>query len=996
MNKLKSSSASKLYIDYFIIFIILITGMWQLFFSTSIMKWDMADINLPWNYFITECINQGILPFWNPYSRFGFPQYGDPGTWYPVKYLIGFIRQYDIYSMHFEYLLHLFLAGVGMYKLSSYHGFSRPVRLIASVSYMFSGFFIGNAQHIWWLINATWLPFGFLYFLRLHKNNSYSDALKLGLVFFLMLSGGYPGLFISTAYLFLVVFLIFVVSDINKGKYTTLIPYISKLLIAVLVFVLSSMVILVSSFDFSQHINRGTALPYDSGGILFGAYSPRAMLSILFSYASSYNNTEFWGPDFSMVNTYFGFFSLAFLLIYMVRGKASKQGWVYTTAALLFLAIAMAEVFPFRKWLYLYVPFMDMFRFASLFRIFFIFFLILAAGYALQKLLTNVDYRKKSIRNFIYISSLLFVFLVMIFFKTEKWLFKYLATDGFTFFNTNAGLNERIFLQGIIILIFSILLIFIVIRGIKWWKYALLFVIFADMVIAVQLNIHATVASNYNPRALQEYIKNLPSGFPAPSPGHSMKTMNDSTLGKFSPYLWRNLGELYKSPSTGSFSPYKLTTIQSAMKEHRIDEILELPPVFLTKSLDLKGWKDAAENLKTYSRAIKVTRFEPGSMEFQTNTDTLMYLVIQQNIYPYWKAETDGLNQTITPVADAFMAIKTGKGYHHTTLTFKNNKVKNAFWVSLVTWILCIFLIIFWFITKPSARKEQTFKLTVVFIAVGFLLLLFAKNKKRYGSDDETYASLHQYANNLSADTVDMVFNIDNQAWLPEPIAKNSSQIRLQQMSDLKSFQQELSLSAKEYILFASINMPYIPETECILNTYFPEKIFRKQSGPNYYSLQKRGAVSSPVTVFSSKNMFEQSVQQWTENPSCLDTLAAYSGKYSWRLDSSNIYSSTFSTAISGLPNLKNKHFRISVMALTTTESDAYIVFDVVRNGNNIFWNGKKINDMVQPGKWQIACTVQHLIIQLKKADTLKIYIWNNSKGKVWIDDFKIEIVENE
>ncbi|MBN2612990.1 MAG: hypothetical protein JXB00_15660 [Bacteroidales bacterium] len=996
MKRLSFKSFNKVYIDYIILMLVLIAGMWQLVFSRSLMKWDIADINLPWNYYITECINQGILPLWNPYSMFGFPQYGDPGTWYPVKYLIGFIRQYDIYSMHFEYLLHLFLAGAGMYKLSSFHGFSRPVRLIASISYMFSGFFIGNAQHIWWLINAAWLPFGFLFLLRLHKKPSFADAVKLGLVFFFMLSGGYPGLFISTTYLFLVVFLIFIVTDIKNSRYKALLPYISKLSVAVVVFILSALVVLVSSFDFSGHINRGTALPYDSGGILFGAYSPRALLTVLFSYASSYNKTEFWGPDFSMVNTYFGFFSLAFLFIYLLRGRFSKQSLVYALAAVLFLMIAMAEVFPLRKWLYLYVPFMDMFRFASLFRVFFIFFMLLASGFALDKFFTDETFRKKSIRFLAYISSLLFVFLIILFFKTEKWLFKFLLTEGFTFFNTHAGLSERIFLQGVLIPMFSMLLILFVKKSKIWWKYAVVFMMAADMVIAAQLNMNSTVVGEINPRAIQEYIKNLPTGFPVPSLEHSMKTMSDSSMSRHTPVFWRNLGELYKSPSESSFSPYKLTSTQNAIKQHRIEEILELPPVFLTRSLESEGWKDALKNLQTYNRLIKITRFEPGTMEFVTNTDTMMYMVIQQNNYPCWKAGTDGASQTILPVADAFMAIKLGKGNHLTTFTFSNNKVKITFWISLATWIICLILIFFWFIKKPADRKERILRLVLVSVAIVILLFLTAKNKKRYRCDKQIYTSLSRYAGTLSPDTVEMVFNIDNQAFLSEPVANKSSLIRLQQISDLKVLQQKLASSTKEYFLYASVNTPYIPETECLLNNYFPEIIFRKQLGPNYYTLQKRGSAVYQAILFNNENKFEQPIAQWTENPGCLDSTGAYSGKYCCLLDSLIIYSPTFATEISGLPGMKYKHFRISVMVLTTPESDAYIVFDIVRNGKNIFWNGKKINEMAYPGRWQKACMVQHPYLSLKKGDTLKIYIWNNSKGKLWIDDFKIEIVENE
>ncbi len=272
--------------DYIILLIILLLGMWQIVSGETAMKWDIMDIYLPWKYFITASINNRNLPLWNPYMNSGFSQMGDPGTWYPVSWLIGFVFRYNITAVHFEYLLHLYVAGIGIYKLGELKKFSRITCLIIATSYMFSGFFISNAQHIGWLISAAWLPYIVYYFIKLQTNLSISDAVKLSFVLFLMLSGGYPGIFISTIYLLAGYFIYYFVGALQKRQFRVLKKQILYLSISATVFLTFSAVILFSSFDLAQHITRAQGLKYNSEawGILTGSLQPKALLSFIYPF----------------------------------------------------------------------------------------------------------------------------------------------------------------------------------------------------------------------------------------------------------------------------------------------------------------------------------------------------------------------------------------------------------------------------------------------------------------------------------------------------------------------------------------------------------------------------------------------------------------------------------------------------------------------------------------------------------------------------------------
>jgi hypothetical protein len=196
MNQRRST-----YFDASILLMVLVAALWPLFFGQAVMKWDAMDLYLPWKYFITDTLSHNQLPLWNPFINGGFSQMGDPGTWYPISWGVGALfGGYSIGALHFEYLLHVYLGGLGFYFLLKQFGFSRTVIVSCAIGYMLSGLMIGNAQHVGWVVSAAWLPWVLRYYLKLQGSPNFRTAIQLALVLFFLLSGGYPGMFIVTIY----------------------------------------------------------------------------------------------------------------------------------------------------------------------------------------------------------------------------------------------------------------------------------------------------------------------------------------------------------------------------------------------------------------------------------------------------------------------------------------------------------------------------------------------------------------------------------------------------------------------------------------------------------------------------------------------------------------------------------------------------------------------------------------------------------------------------
>ena len=156
----------------------------------------------------------------------------------------------------------------------------------------------------------------FYYFVQLYKTPSIQNSIKLGFFFFLMLSGGYPGIFIISGYCLLALFIVEMVRLVKTKQSEHLKKWIIYLGLAATLFLMMSSVILIASFDLAQHITRGLTLTQGHQlDILEGPFPFKGLLSFMFPYGASINEIPFWKEDFSLVNVYIGIIPLLFIIL---------------------------------------------------------------------------------------------------------------------------------------------------------------------------------------------------------------------------------------------------------------------------------------------------------------------------------------------------------------------------------------------------------------------------------------------------------------------------------------------------------------------------------------------------------------------------------------------------------------------------------------------------------------------------------------------------------
>ena len=123
---------------------------------------DTLTYQLPEKTFIRECLQQGIIPYMNPYILSGAPMLSNiaTGSLYPLNLLLLFGS--PVFGFNFFIFIHLLLAGWGMYLLLRY-GFKlhEKAASLAGVAYSLGGCLWGMIDK-GFILSAWLIPLFFL------------------------------------------------------------------------------------------------------------------------------------------------------------------------------------------------------------------------------------------------------------------------------------------------------------------------------------------------------------------------------------------------------------------------------------------------------------------------------------------------------------------------------------------------------------------------------------------------------------------------------------------------------------------------------------------------------------------------------------------------------------------------------------------------------------------------------------------------------------------
>jgi len=368
---------------------------------------DFMNQFFPERHFIINSLHNGIFPFWNPYQSMGIPFHCDPqsNVFYPPLWIFTLFGSYRPFFWGVELIAHAFIGGLGFYLFSLHFTKIPKVAFLAGVSYMLSGFFVGNAQHIVWIIAAAWLPWCLHFFICFCEKPSLRSAIFLAFVGSLFFNGSYSAFIIVSGYLFILLFIYFIIKHLTRKQYKTIRNIFIFGALSVACFAALSAPALMSYLEAFKICTRGAGVDYS---IVEYYASFRALVSLIHPYFY-FSNLRWINADFSMGNVYIGTFTAICFLVGITLKKNSKIVWVFFGFGIFCLLMALGKNLPLHKLGFDHIPFFNLIRIPAMFRLYFMIGLLLIALSGIEKVFSYFKNEKLlSIALFVVLLSMTF------------------------------------------------------------------------------------------------------------------------------------------------------------------------------------------------------------------------------------------------------------------------------------------------------------------------------------------------------------------------------------------------------------------------------------------------------------------------------------------------------------------------------------------------------------------------------------------------------------
>jgi hypothetical protein len=682
------------------VYLLLLTASVLSFLLTLVYApvYDYADWTLPKKIFITEALNNGILPLWNPYQSMGFPEHIDVNLFYLPTWILALFGRYIPVMWGIEEVLYAFIAAIGFFKLSKHFGTSSKAAFIMSVAYINSGVFIGNTQHFAWIIGMVWMPFVLLYFIRLLEQPDMKNAICLAVFGSLLLSGAYQGFVFVLLWLFVIMLVSYVLSNgrlKEKGYIRKLIIYLAVCGLVCLVLSLPYIISILSSTDF---IIRGKPVAYEKTTAV--PFTLKGLLSLFFPYVAC-TEGGFTGTDISMGSVFIGVMNLFFCGLGL-RNIKSNVLKVIVIWGLFCGIVSLGNVTPIHKLAFNIFPLFNYIRVVALFRIWFMLSLLILAVIGWNKYLQDREERYK--RPFIYfLCGVALMYMAVLIFCSVK------SPDAFhNLYSLNIkgllhnGIEGKFIFTAVFEIIVTVASFIILILGNKRFKYGLLImVICIEMILTSWLCLRYTGLNiEHTNKESAKQIATIPSGYPVPQ---ATKSITDIAQQHNINCLWQNIGMVCKEIEYGSYNPLYLVKHEAMLKPYDKREIPLLLPVAFFPNIIIRSdtaiifnrdtaYSSDANQTKQYSgqSQIRISVFEPNNILMQCKTDTERVLVISQNCYPGWKATINGIESPINTINTSLMSVKVPKGESEIWFHYSRPDVIICLIVASTGWIVVL------------------------------------------------------------------------------------------------------------------------------------------------------------------------------------------------------------------------------------------------------------------------------------------------------------------
>lgn len=657
---------------------------WSISLGIYALQYDAIDVFLPWRFYGSESLKQGIVPLWNPYQDGGYPFFADLqySIWNPELFIVSLFSRYNATTIQFLYILYIVIGGLGFRYLLKQFKLDNQAAFYGGILFMLSGVIIGHGQSIVSVLGIIWLPWVIgSYLAVLTSSFTIKTTLAFILFTFLMLSSGYQAVSIMLAYVMLTFAIYRLIEILLSKNKNALKRYLNGHLISGAILGILMLGSILSLIDVFPYLSRLGGLNIEDTQRFIT--HPKAIISALFPLAAL--QIKFPHMDISFQNIFNGFL-IFLLLIYGIK-NFKKYSSPYLTILMIFGFIyglaSLGYFTPVQPFLAKYLPGFNLFYYPIFYRYFTWVFLLIVASFGLHYFI-----KSKSQKYFLYFLIFLLTFFLCAFFITienlESVLFKPFENWGEVF--RNFSFSEAVLLQSLLYFLLSSS--FIVVYFIRKQKsnLILLFLV-VELALISQLNIPVTVHGFTKTATINTYLTNNKEGFIIPN--NSVKMSAYSNIGKEG-VIWRNQGNFTNLPNLEGFTSFRLNN-----RKNISDNYPEIEKFIGSKPFSY---------LKSDKGNVIIQSFLPNHFVFKTTLKQIDTLVVQQANYPGWKVKINEIPNNILTVNGFEMGIPLQKGENTIDVQFHKPLIEFLFYLTHIGFII---LLLFYFWLNYKDRRKS-------------------------------------------------------------------------------------------------------------------------------------------------------------------------------------------------------------------------------------------------------------------------------------------------
>lgn len=685
-------------------FFLAVLTYWPISFAGYALQYDAIDVYLPWRFFGSESMQNGMVPLWNPYQDGGYPFYADLqySIWNPEFFIGSLFGRFNATTISWMFLLYSAIGGLGFNKLLKVFEFNNSVAFLGGCIFMLSGVFVGHAQSIISILGVIWLPWALYSYIKLLRNNFYwKDILTALICLLLMLVAGYQAVSLMLFYVLLTIGLVHFIQLIQRRDGKLILRFLGAHLLLGIGLTGLMLGTIVSIVEVSPYLARLDGLSIESTSKIL--FHPKSLISVLFPLASV--QQEYVHSAISAQNIFCGTAIIGTTLVGFkyLKNFLSKELVILLIFGVVYGLASFGNFTPVQPFLANIVPGFDQFYYANFYRLFSWIALLIIGMYGLQIIL---DQGRMQFTKWLFIVGTLF-FAGVFGLNSTRVISAF--NDGLSIFGDSLrtlSQAEAMGIQGLIhFLLFAIFLVLF--WKLKRKKYLLPVFMVLELVVITQLNIPVTVVGAVKSKTINTYLSTKAVGFPKVNIDVPLKEngSNEQYVN-----LWRNQGNFINEPKLAGFTSFHLKDRDLAYDEGDgfADELNNKPWAYLTSN-------DAKLSLKEFS---------PTHYLFEIETDSITNFVLQQSKYPGWMVLLDGKPVNPKTVNKFEQQLTIQSGQHTIEFSFENKWIERLFYLNHIGF-LALLIVVLVVNSKVSVKQKwiaSTGLLVVLTVLISLML----------------------------------------------------------------------------------------------------------------------------------------------------------------------------------------------------------------------------------------------------------------------------------